>query len=642
MIGTELKDLDSTDAFTNCGLAPTIVAILIFLTVILSSLFDSGGRVPNGLSQISGFFRPSRAALLRLSFDHALPFITFVWSCTSGIFPFVFNSRIIHQNPEETPLPETDTREVMGMLPFRSTTGQMLLIMGFLLTFHTFASAANFFISPNGNDANAGTSTGAPWKTFAHAIPLLNPGDTLNLLDGIYTGSTTGYPNINCSSGAHNGTSSSPITIQAQNERQAWIKGDGSAEPFQLRSCSYWQVIGIHVSDIDFATQHEFDGTMAFYSSSNLLIRRNIVDHVNRCFNLTPLILLSVTNSIAEENEIYYFHRWGLANGGGSTGNEYRRNYINSRGYYFASNPTCTTYPGGGIPTTIDIGSYNNPGSNIFENNIGENSTGGDNAQNAENTTSNNQFLGGVELNPASSCYGTHPHSNSAVNNANSYVDDVCIHPKTSHFWFRGGTNITVRHGSMFGGTNTTYGGNAIMGVGLDPSETTNAQSVNTHDSQGVNLTAAADGAFYENSTAAPSTWTHDHDNNYNNMMSYNADTNVTNPLALNPAFGTCYLWVPTASPLKGAASDGGDIGATVLYQYNGGVLGTTPLWNSTTGAPLFAGATVASLNDQPGNSLFDIANRLNINTNGCSFPAGYGSGAVAVNPPTGLTVIVQ
>ena len=45
-------------------------------------------------------------------------------------------------------------------------------------------------------------------------------------------------------------------------------------------------------------------------------------------------------------------------------------------------------------------------------------------------------------------------------------------------------------------------------------------------------------------------------------------------------------------------------------------------------------GALIAGLNDVPGQSLFDVHNRLNVNTNGCLFPAGYGSGGSDADSP--------
>src|SRR5689334_2806395 len=54
-----------------------------------------------------------------------------------------------------------------------------------LIQFIVYALATEFFVSPNGNDSNAG-SFALPWKTLTKSIPLLQPGDILNLRSGIY------------------------------------------------------------------------------------------------------------------------------------------------------------------------------------------------------------------------------------------------------------------------------------------------------------------------------------------------------------------------------------------------------------------------------------------------------------------------
>ena len=66
---------------------------------------------------------------------------------------------------------------------------------------------ATYYVSPTGNDFNAGTSTGTAWRTLAHSVSELVAGDTLNLMDGVYSGEKF---LVNKS-----GTSGSPITIQA-------------------------------------------------------------------------------------------------------------------------------------------------------------------------------------------------------------------------------------------------------------------------------------------------------------------------------------------------------------------------------------------------------------------------------------------
>jgi hypothetical protein len=92
---------------------------------------------------------------------------------------------------------------------------------------------------------------------------------------------------------------------------------------------------------------------------------------------------------------------------------------------------------------------------------------------------------------------------------------------------------------------------------------------------------------------------------------------------AINPQLGACKVWIPDGSPMKGAADDGDDVGANVLYRYQNGTLTSQRLWDPASGS-FPHGALVAGVNDVPGESAFDVHERLNVNTNGCRFPVGY------------------
>jgi hypothetical protein len=74
---------------------------------------------------------------------------------------------------------------------------------------------------------------------------------------------------------------------------------------------------------------------------------------------------------------------------------------------------------------------------------------------------------------------------------------------------------------------------------------------------------------------------------------------------------------------MKRAGADGRDIGATVLRRYRDGVLTTERLWDATTGA-FPCGPVVAGVNDDAARSCVGVHRRLNVNANGCAFPAGY------------------
>jgi hypothetical protein len=62
-----------------------------------------------------------------------------------------------------------------------------------LISFSSTVQAATiYYISPTGSDSNSGTSSSAPFKTFAKAFGVLPAGGELILLDGTYTSSANG------------------------------------------------------------------------------------------------------------------------------------------------------------------------------------------------------------------------------------------------------------------------------------------------------------------------------------------------------------------------------------------------------------------------------------------------------------------
>jgi hypothetical protein len=93
-------------------------------------------------------------------------------------------------------------------------------------------------------------------------------------------------------------------------------------------------------------------------------------------------------------------------------------------------------------------------------------------------------------------------------------------------------------------------------------------------------------------------------------------------PTSMGLAAG-CFLWVPRDSNMHAAGTDGKDIGANVLYRYEGGQPTTRPLWDPATGK-FPCGAVVTGINDGA-KRCANVHERLNVNRNGCAFPAGYG-----------------
>ena len=78
----------------------------------------------------------------------------------------------------------------------------------FVLLWASEALCSTFYVSPVGSDAKPGTSS-SPFGTIRKALSLAKPGDTVQMLAGIY-GETVAFP--------RSGSASTPITLQGQKD----------------------------------------------------------------------------------------------------------------------------------------------------------------------------------------------------------------------------------------------------------------------------------------------------------------------------------------------------------------------------------------------------------------------------------------
>ena len=226
--------------------------------------------------------------------------------------------------------------KIAGFKYAKIKVNKFFILGVFLFAFFGFAKAANaatYFISPSGSDSNSGTSTTDPWKTFTFAIPKLQPGDTLILKDGVYTRTTTGFPNIDCAASAKNGTAAQPITIKAENQRKAFLQSDAVQLPFYMNKCAYWIIDGLRAESQDNPNATSgYGGVFYIYYSDHIIMRNSIGAHNNRFTNSAVFGFYYSTNSTIEDSEAYYFHRHGFSIFG-SLNITARRAYANSRGY---------------------------------------------------------------------------------------------------------------------------------------------------------------------------------------------------------------------------------------------------------------------------------------------------------------------
>ncbi|GAB3544349.1 hypothetical protein GCM10027343_19370 [Noviherbaspirillum agri] len=115
-----------------------------------------------------------------------------------------------------------------------------------------------YYISPNGNDANAGTAT-APWRTIQKAASTVSAGATVILLDGTYE-----EPSI---SFRRSGTADNPITFKAQNKWKAVVASTSGCNPAFSIKASH-----IRVKDLRFTLSPK-NVKCSTFSSANVSIR---------------------------------------------------------------------------------------------------------------------------------------------------------------------------------------------------------------------------------------------------------------------------------------------------------------------------------------------------------------------------------
>ncbi|MBS0180830.1 MAG: right-handed parallel beta-helix repeat-containing protein [Nitrospira sp.] len=472
------------------------------------------------------------------------------------------------------------------------------------------ALSTTYYISPTGSNANPGTLA-KPWLTWAYAFAKSSCGDTLIVMDGTYTTTTHGAPIVTnvC-------TATTIYTIRAQNERQAHLSSDGSNFGIRTLKAAYIAFEGLHVSMVD-RSGYGFS-TVQFRSSNHITFKRNLVQFNNRYGNTHMVELYGASDCLIEENEVYDFHRHGIIVEGGSR-NIIRRNYVNAR--------SRNAIPGGYNGTSGDNGSGDDafilyPGDNsIIENNIADGQFSKAFAVEAVGAATNNKWLGninnggdkGLEFDARGSSTGQMPNNNYAEN-------FVSINPATGlwgpgsgreGFYARAARGITCKNCTIMGAP--SYGFLAADNNGSQVGDGTYGLTL-------INTLAmnATSGGYSIPGTI--DSWSGTNVNAYNNSSSYNPSSigNWVSKFTTDPQMGTCKVYRPDGSNAKT-----NNWGAEILYRYENGVLTKVPLWDPATGE-FPHGVLVPGVNDVVGQSLFDVHKRLNVNSNGCPFPAHF------------------
>ncbi len=140
-----------------------------------------------------------------------------------------------------------------------------------VLFLHQTIFAINYYVSPSGNDLNAGTSTVTAWKTFQKACNAATAGSTVYLMAGTYNEKVI----LNVS-----GTSTNRLTIRNYNSDVVIIDGTGISsqdEILNIHTKSYVTIQGLIFQN---SIGNNSMGIFTDGICSNLVFKRNIIRQI--------------------------------------------------------------------------------------------------------------------------------------------------------------------------------------------------------------------------------------------------------------------------------------------------------------------------------------------------------------------------
>ncbi len=201
-------------------------------------------------------------------------------------------------------------------------------------------------MSPSGNDGNSGTQA-QPFRTIQHAADIVNPGETVIVEDGTYTGTGTGTA---CASGSsrpvvcltRGGTSTQWVTFKSQNPLGAKIDGQSNTSTYGfdfLAGASYIRIDGFDVFGMGNATG-DASGFVIFQGGDDVVITHNEIHDIGRlCTDTTngeTAIFIANARVTVDSNRIHDIGRFAPGENGCTPATSYYTNH--DHGLYINGN----------------------------------------------------------------------------------------------------------------------------------------------------------------------------------------------------------------------------------------------------------------------------------------------------------------
>ncbi len=199
-----------------------------------------------------------------------------------------------------------------------------------------------YYVSVNGNDANPGTLN-LPWRTIQHAADIVQPGDTVSILEGTYKERVI----LKTS-----GTADAPITFQGDGaviDGEGIVFTDGRRSLFDTNAKSYIKIENLRVINsyyfgigcmagetnnghdiiIDYCSTYNTGSSgIAFFWGANITTCHNIVELSNTKHEQEAISLHGIQGFQISSNEVFDGLMEGIDAKGGSKNGTIYNNYV--------------------------------------------------------------------------------------------------------------------------------------------------------------------------------------------------------------------------------------------------------------------------------------------------------------------------
>jgi hypothetical protein len=453
----------------------------------------------------------------------------------------------------------------------------------------------------------------------------LKPGQTLLLQSGEYAPDTTGLLQVDCNASPRNGLPEAPITVRAEHERGAALRGDGTAVPLELWNCSNWIVEGLLLTnehDAEVPQGTDIGSVAILHGGHDLTLRRLLLMRSNHSRHSHILRVLEASRVLVEECETYDFYH-NAFEAVRTESVRFRRNYFHSRYAASEGNAVGTDDPTRG-EIAIQVEESSSP---LLENNVAEvvgigfsvvgRPPGSSYTDPAPYPVSGARLFGNLVRDALQSGFRVEARCNDAVPcqlpavipRDTLIVNGVVLQADTG-FDVDAGPGTRVDNVTAVDVKNGVRLWRGPGNVGLQFAASAARSLVRRYSGVAYGAADTADWFFEHCAVEGPAAEALDFSPK---------DERVRLPLTASSPDG-CVAYLGAGSALRGAAGIEGDVGANTVFRYVDGVLTQEPLWRPATGQ-FPCGAIVAGVNDDPSQSCRGVHERLHVGTADCALP---------------------